>query len=411
MFAPQHDKQETWIDRIVRSTKNLESPERYFWWSAISAISAVVRKRVFLDRAGHYKLYPNVYVALISKHSGLRKGVPVSLVAKLINEVNCTRVIEGRNSIQSVIQEFSRQVALEDGLVLSDAQGILISGEFDTMLVKDPDALTILTALYNTHEHGGKWKNTLKGSGVESLKNPCISLLVASNETLFNNVVKEKDIEGGFMARTFIVMESKRRTINDLIDADPNIIDVETLVRELKEISKIEGEFVWSKGAKELYRPWYRELSEAEFDDRTGSVDRLGDSVLKVAMLLNLAGERDLVLSEDNILLSIQKCQECLSGIRQITRSSGISELAPQAKKIIDKLLSAPGNTLSRKKLLQRVWPDVDAMTLDRILETMTEAGHVDAIRDPSNQPAYRLTKTAVEQFNRFIEEERERDM
>jgi len=397
--------QESWIDQVVRSTSNLESPERYYWWSAIAAIAAVVRKQVFLDRGGHYKLYPNVYVALLSKHSGLRKGHPVSLISKLINGTQTTRTIEGRSSIQSVISEFSKQVTLENGRVLNEAHGIMVSGEFDTMLLKDPDALTVLTALYNTHEHNGKWRNSLKGSGVEELRNPCISMLVASNETLFEDFVKQKDIEGGFLARTFIVHESKRRTINDLIDPDPEIIPSKTLTEQLKEISKAQGEFRWSDEAKGIYRPWYRELCETQYDDQTGSINRLGDSVLKVAMLINLSNGCDLVIHKRDIELAIEKCTECLPGVKVITRSTGMSEIAPAQRQFISAMLAAKDYTMSRKSVLRKLQGNVDNRSLDLVLETLEQSDCVKAYRGDDRQIWYVLTASAVVMFSKFVEE------
>ena len=402
-------RKENWIDMVVNSTKNLETPARYFWWSSIAAISAVAKNQVFLSRGGAYKLYPNIYVALISKHSGLRKGIPVSKVSKLIQGAQCTRVIDGRSSIQAVISEFSKQVTLENGKILNDAQGIMLSGEFDTMLIKDPDALTVLTALYNTHEHNGSWKNTLKSSGVESLKNPCISLLVASNETLFYDQVKQKDVEGGFLARTFVVYEAKKQCINDLIEKDENLIDSEILIKELEEISKVKGEFQWSKEAKELYRPWYHELASSDIDDKTGSVHRLGDSVLKVAMLLNLSNSRDLVLHDYDIETAIEKCQECLGGVRKLTRSTGISDLSPATKIVVDKLVEADGFTMTKANLMRKIHPDVDSDTLNKVIETLEESESIKVFRDDKNKVAYQLTKNAVQFFTKFKTEELEK--
>lgn len=404
MQVPKPKLEESLVDKIVTSTRNMESPERYYWWSAIAAISAVVKKQVFLSRGGAYNLYPNIYVALISKHSGLRKGHPISLASQLINGTKTTRVIEGRSSIQAVISEFSKQITLETGKVINDAQGIMISGEFDTMLLKDPDALTVLTALYNTHEHNGNWKNVLKGSGTESLKNPCISMLVASNETLFYDFVKQKDVEGGFLARTFIIHEAKRRGINDLIDKDENIIDSKCFIEELKAISQIQGEFRWTNEAKELYRPWYKELAESDIYDKTGSIHRLGDSVLKVAMLINLSGKRNLMIEPDDLELAITKCQESLSGVKKITHSAGIGEKSDYIKVVINCLIEAKNCTMSRPDLLKKIYPDVDAEMLDHVILTLDEMEAIKVIRDPKNKPAYQLTRKAITWFTKFTQ-------
>lgn len=393
------------IDKIVASTKNLESPERYFWWSAVSTVAATIRKQVFLDRGGAYKLFPNIYVVLVSKHSGLRKGVPISLAARLLNGVQNTRVIEGQNSIQGLISEFSRQVTLPTGQIFSDAQGILISGEIDNLFVKDPQALTVLTELYNTHEHNGKWRKTLKGSGVEELRNPCICLLGASNETLFEDFIQKKDVEGGFIARTFIVHESKKKLSNPLTEKDPNIVPDKVFIDELKEIGKIKGEFQFSPSAKRLYKIWYRDLDEDiendRLEDKTGYSNRLGDSVLKVAMLLNLASEKDLIIHTSNLEESIERCESCLSGARIIARQAATTnEQAPITRQITEILSLAPNLSMARNRLLLKLYPAVNSQTFSSTIETMEQAGCIKTFRGEDGKPWHQLLPPALELFS-----------
>src|SRR5487761_172602 len=203
-----------WLDTLIESTKEAEAPTRYFWWSGICAISAVLRKKVFLQRGPFYKLYPHIYVALVSARSGLRKGIPILITKNLVQELDSVRVISGCNSIQGLIKELSQQQTFKSGVVINEAQGLMISDEFESFITEDQRALTYLTALHNTHEHEDSWKKRLRNSPLEDLKSPCLTLLVASNEALFESMVKQKDIEGGFIARIFIVHESKRRKVN-----------------------------------------------------------------------------------------------------------------------------------------------------------------------------------------------------
>ena len=142
----------SWIDLLLEQTEESEAPERYFYWSGLAAISAIARKNVWLDRH-YYTLYPNIYVALISTRSGARKGIPISICKRILEEVNLTRIISGCNSIQGLIQELGQQKTLENGTVIGDAHGILLSDEFDSFLTDDPKSITYLTTLYNTHEH------------------------------------------------------------------------------------------------------------------------------------------------------------------------------------------------------------------------------------------------------------------
>src|SRR6516225_7674799 len=273
MSAPilTRGENKSWLELLTDSTIESESPERYFWWSGLAAISAMVRKNVYINRY-FYKLYPNIYVALVSSRSGLKKGIPISIVKSLLELCGTTRVISGCNSIQGLIKELSMQRTYPNGMVLSDAQGIMLSDEFESFLTDDPKALTYLTALHNTHEHEKSWTKNIKSSPIEELKSPCLTLLVASNEALFDSMVKMKDIEGGFIARTFIVYEKKPRLINSLIYPPKRKPDIHELTLRLLKISKITGEFKWTEDAASLYDTWYRRLSTLGIDDRTGSI-------------------------------------------------------------------------------------------------------------------------------------------
>src|SRR5208337_3505809 len=238
-----------WLETLLESTKEAEAPERYFWWAGLCAISAVIGKKVFLQRGPFYRLYPNIYVALVSARSGLRKGIPIMIAKKMVQDLDSVRVISGCNSIQGLIKELSMQQTFKSGAVVNQAQGLMISDEFESFITEDPRALTYLTALHNTHEHEESWKKRLKGSPLEELKSPCLSLLVASNEALFESMVKQKDIEGGFIARTFVVHESKRKKINSLIYTDEEIVKLiddntkyrNKLLLRLLQIEKLTG--------------------------------------------------------------------------------------------------------------------------------------------------------------------------
>jgi hypothetical protein len=373
-----------WIDEILKGTSETESPERFQYWSAMCAIAATVRKNVSLDRYA-YRLYPNIYVFLVAK-SGLRKSNPVTLSRKLVTEANTTRVITGRSSIQAVLKELGKPHPVHDGNVLREASAFMVSGELAAFLVKDPDALTILTDLYDTYANEPEWKNNLKTAGVDVLKNPCITLLGATNEEHFRDAVPPNAIGGGFIARTIIVMEHKRRTINSLMWEPKNKpIPVTELGNYLKEVSKLKGDFKIHDDAKALFDQWYRFISDIDHEDRTGSLERLGDTVLKVSMLVSLANNTRLIIDQDNMQEAIDQCQECLAGLKQLTMGAGRSESAPGTALVIKTLLrKSPDYMLSKRQLLAKFWGEFDTIQLDRIIETLIAAGAVEVHCGPN---------------------------
>lgn len=389
----------SWLDELTRSTVEAESPERFQYWAGLSAIAAVVKKNVYLDRY-YYRLYPNIYVFLVGK-SGLRKGNPVTFCKKLVQEVSVTRVILGRNSIQSVLKELGKAYSLEGGGLVKDAIGFMVSGELASFLVKDPDALTILTDLYDTHANEPEWKNTLKTAGIDILKNPCLTILGATNEEHFKDAVPTTAIGGGFIARTSIVFEERRRVINDLMDRPVVVPDVKELACYLKEVGKLTGVFTISPQGKAEYRSWYHHLAKADNQDKTGTLERLGDTVLKIAMLLSLSDDLNLLIDKSHIEEAIFRCEECVQGMQRVTMGAGKSEDAEATAMLLQFLLKKTGYKATRKQILSKFWGDMDYIVLDRIAETMLRAGAIN-VTPAGKEVIYEIPAKIAEKYMKF---------
>lgn len=389
----------TWIEQLLQQTRESEAPSKFFYWAGLSAISAAVRKNIYLERY-IYKLYPNIFVFIVAG-SGLKKGVPVVLCKKLVEEASCTRVIAGRNSIQSVIKELSKAYSLEDGRVVRDAQGYLVSGELASFLVKDPDALTILTDIYDTHAYEKEWVNSLKASGIDRLRAPCLTLLGATNEEHFGEAVADKDVKGGFIARTFIVYSDRGGRPNSLTEPPEDIVDVKSLACVLRNISKLSGEMIWDRAAKDAYNKWYYPFREEKYYDPTGTMNRIGDSILKVAMLLALSESCSLVMETRHVEEAIDSCTDCLKGMKVVTMGAGQHSLARGTRIILKELLSSTDNKVERRKLLERNWEYMDSYDLDRIIETLESMGHIEVLRK-GKEAIYQLKKHVVEQFKKI---------
>jgi hypothetical protein len=397
-----------WFELLRKQTAENEAPDRYFWWAGLAAISAVVRKNVYLNRGSYYKLYTNIFVALVSSRSGARKALPISLCKSMLEECSLCRVISGQNSIQGLIKALSLPGKTLTNGSIPEAQAIMISDEFDAFFVKDPQALTTLTSLFNTHEHNKSWVKTLKGKDstgtTEELKNLCLSMLVASNETLFEAAVANKDIEGGFIARTFIVYETMSKLINPLMDLPKIELDVKELIPRLKQIAEIKGEFIWTNEAKSIYGPWYHRLRTLapSFGDRTGTLDRLGDQVLKVAMLISLARKDDLYLTAEDISLAIRKCGECMKSVADMTSTT---YNGMPIRKVFKILMEAPNREMSRPALLRKLHRDgIDSFALDRVVDNLYQAkAIVQFTRGEKKEVIYKVADEAYEGFDQHF--------
>jgi hypothetical protein len=380
------------------------------YWAGLTSIAATVANNVYLNRRGKdgkiiYQLKPNLYVMLMAD-SGLGKGLPVAIAKELVSNIHITRVIAGRNSIEGIIKEMSTAYSVNGGPPVVDSRAFIVSGEFANLMVSNPQALTVLTEWYDTH-FMGEWKNTLKNSPVEKLKGVNVTLFGASSPEHFAETVPEVNIKGGFIGRTLMVYEEKRNKTNPLIYLDEpsdetasNII-TEDIIYGLREISQVKGRFSWTRGAAEVFEPWYIDWRNKDWDDRTGTVHRMPDHVLKVAMCLSLSRRLSLQLLEDDIEDALKACLTLTVNTKRL--ASGKHPLAQYTRQVLDWLYKAPEYTLTRQRILNKAYGDFGAMELDAIEQTLVERGAV-KVGKQAGKTTYTITAAAIEAYKKLTE-------
>lgn len=389
----------SWLQKVVQMYSENEAPEKFFYWSALSAISAVVKKQVVLDRF-QYRLYANIFV-LIMGPSGIKKGLPVYVAKTLVEKVNNTRVIAGRKSIQRVIQDMGKAYTIEGGGIIHEAQGMLVSGELAAFLVKDMDSLTILTELYDTDKHPEFWENSLKSSGVDRLKCPCLTLLGATNEDHFADAVPNNAIGGGFIARCHIALATEKGILNSLTQRPKVTPDINSLIDYLRCISKVSGEFKWTEKARQYYDLWYYDFYKKRYHDPTGTMNRLGDSILKVAMLISLSEDLNLELRQEHIFEAITVCEECINGMMQVTMGNGNHTLTQATKIIMRELILCPSHELTKSQILNKYWGQMDDFDITRIAETLQACDAIEIVPQGKTM-LYKMKKRAFDMYTNF---------
>src|SRR5688572_17591509 len=94
----------SWIDEVLKSHEEVETPQSFYFWSGLCAISAVLKDNVFINRGGAYILYPNIYV-ILHADSGLKKGPAINLAKDLVKRTGNTKLVSGRSSIQGILKK------------------------------------------------------------------------------------------------------------------------------------------------------------------------------------------------------------------------------------------------------------------------------------------------------------------
>jgi hypothetical protein len=421
-----------WVQEIVDLHSELESPPSFWRWSAITAISAVVKDNVWLNQQ-IFNLYPNIYT-MFHADSGLKKGPPVNMAKKIVKLVNNTRIITGRASIQGILKELGTAITQPGGKIQSKAVAFICSSELSSSIVEDKVATKILTDLYDRIYNDGEWRSLLKMEAF-TLKDPTITMLTATNEAMSDDFFTRSAIQGGYFARTFVVYEKQGGKVNSLVYPLEDDINYSTAADYLKEVAKLTGPFkplacneksdeyryrkikvgkrgnreVWFNEVGAIFDDWYEKFSEIklihENRDDTGTMNRFDASVLKVAMLLSLAIEPKLEIRVEAMHEAIIECEKLLGNVRRTTLGKqGISQSALLKSMIIMELLNRDNHQVSRPILMKKMWQHYEnPEEFDNMMLGFDSAGMI-VTSSVGNQILYTMPETQVSELKTFME-------
>lgn len=237
-------------------------------------------------------------------------------------------------------------------------------------------------------------------------------MIGASNEVHFKEAIPENAIGGGFIARTFVILAEKKSGINAGTKklSEELYVPIPKIAEYLKVVSGLQGPFEWEEDAREFYDQWYDDFSKKNYHDPTGTLERIHDSILKVAMLLSLSRSTDLKLSITDVDEAITKCLGFVPGARKVTMGQGKAITAPATAIVMKELLSKPEYRATKKYLLKKYWAHFDSYDLERIIDSLVNAGAVEIVMGDGNFKErdlwYVLTPAIVEKYQRLQEDE-----
>ena len=367
---------------------------------------------------------------MLHADSGLKKSAPVNVSKKLVQIVGNTRVISGRSSIQGIMKAMSTTKSEPGKPILKTACAYICSSELSASIVEDPQAMTILTDLYDRNYNSADYGSLLKQEEF-NLNKPTVTMFSATNESHANEFFSQKEIGGGFFARTFIVFESEENRINSLTSAYTTELDYNKIADYLKELSKLSGPFQplskkepddhynipipdpqtkhisYYTEATAIYDQWYYNFrAEAKgVRDSTGTLNRMGTSVLKVAMLLSLGTKPELILQREAVEEAIEICTKLVGNVRKITLGKGTqNDVSGGQRKILllRELLERENHSISRAMLHKKFWLQGSVAEWDDAVVSAKEAGLIEVI-PTGNTLVYEMPAEKVKELKEFL--------
>lgn len=385
------------ISLFMEYSKEYESPSSFWKWGAYSAIAATLRFNVFYPH-GLGKVYPNIYTVLLADSAEYRKDAALKLVSELLREVKNTKVIEGRASFQAIINDLAIDVGSKNGTTIRGGGAVIVAPELAAFFVSDPQLIPNLTNWYDFRE---EHKESLKGTGTITIKNRCITLFAASNETYLREVYDDRAVYGGLLRRTFMIKPDETRPPNSLMYVDLSKYDNKFLLESLNEIKNLTGAITRTDAAAKLYHDWYNVLYKQykTHPDRTGVLQSLHTSALKLAIIISAANYK-IEICERYMEEAIMQVTNLKGNYETYAMSSGKADHAEIGTIILTALWNAKDYYLTRKEILFKYWNQISATELDELIATF-EQGGLTKMKPQNNEPGYELTKKCINLFTK----------
>lgn len=385
------------VSLFLEYSKEYESPGSFWRWAAYSTVAATLRTNAHYSQ-GLLKTFPNIYVVFLADSAEFRKSAPFRLLSKLLSDVDNTKIISGHASIQGVLDVLSQDIASNgaSGMPLKGGSSILIARELASFFVDDPKLLPMLTDIY---DYDPLFRYLLKGNLIQ-IKDLCVNFIGASNTEFFTDIYNTRATYGGLLRRTFIITPDERRKANSLINYEENKELYGRLLAKLKEIAQLNGKFEMSLDAFKVYDEWYKDTYKtySEIVDRTGFIQSIHISVLKISMIL-AASEGTLAIRDDHIKDAIMRTLALRENYTKLIMRAGKTDPAKVGGIILEELMNAPDNTVASWEFHSKHWQDFTSQEFDEMITTLTRADFVISKLDKEGKPCYQATQKCIDKW------------
>jgi hypothetical protein len=373
-----------WLSGYLEYTAQQESPESLHLWTALTIVSAALRRRVFIEHE-YYKIYPNVYVIIVAESAKVRKSTAMDLGRDLlVDAVPEIKIMRDSMTSQGLIKALNKKTqVVTDGKISEELRSDVaifadeVANLFSYDKTRSSQMVIFLTRSYSCpaiYDH-----TTARDSTVR-LHNLYPVFLGGTDP--HNLKVLPPDAVGGLTGRLIWVIERERRHNNpgwkrDNVEATRRKLIREMLVHDLQRIANLEGEMTATEEAMAYYDNWYEALSSRGNSDQNTDAfyQRCHTTALRLGMLRSISEGDSLQLSLSHMKAGITLIEQQLPEMQRVNMWAGSSNFEVLRAKYVSFLINVKDHLTTRSILLKHM--GVMSDEFDKISYTLIQDGTI----------------------------------
>lgn len=299
-----------WVDAFCEYAGELTLPSIFTTWTAISAIAAVLERRVY-TRLDRDPIYPNLFVFFVSPPGG-GKSRTVNRSTDIIRQVSrrfgdiSVKVklapvdITKASLIDSLHQ--STRLSLNDSLDSESSCLYLTADEFGaSMSFLDSGLLSFLSAMYDGRPD---WTEARRGRGAKPLviPYPLMNILSGIQPAYLAQNVPDLAWSQGFLSRFVMIYAQGQRRNTIFGNMNPSMQNRDKLIRDLTTVFGLNGEVVITEAAQQSMDNFIFRREPPAHPRLTHYNARRPVLLAKLAIVASVARGNSMMISEEDAI-------------------------------------------------------------------------------------------------------------
>jgi hypothetical protein len=333
------------LDAYKLFSSGNEAPEIFHKWSAISALSSFISRRVWIDQ-GHFIIHPNLYIILVGDPAG-GKSTAMNIARRVVRSVKGIAIAPSAITLQALTELMGDDNGPCKKGFVHKVNGVETREQYSHITIFANELVTLLGAepmgminFFTDVWDNPVFENKTKNKGHDIINGPFVTMLACMTPEVTGQMLKQAIITGGFSRRCLFVFSSQRgKPVPRPTMTMEQMEALSYLIKRGTEMQSIRGKFEWTPEAQEWFDAWYKtnyDKMASVLDAATMFYYRAKDGMLlKLAMLISLARTNELILRVEDMEKALDMLNDTENSLSKVFLGAGANKQADIAGKIM----------------------------------------------------------------------------